>query len=58
MEKTKGYTLVLSPEEHKGLKRLAVEKEKTMLHVILTALDTAYPGWRPAIKKRKWPCVV
>jgi hypothetical protein len=51
MEKTKGYTLILSPEEHKGLKRLAVEKEKTMLHVILTALDTAYPGWRPVIRK-------
>lgn len=55
MEKTKGYTLVLSPEEHKGLKHLAVEKEQTMLHIILTALDTAYPGWRPAVKKENGP---
>lgn len=51
MKEQKGYTLFMSREEHKSLKRIAVEEEKTLHDVIMYALDLAYPDWRA--KKEK-----
>lgn len=51
MRITKGYTIPLPTDGHKNLKRLALEKETTMLALIFTALDTAYPEWRKPEKK-------
>ena len=45
-EKLKNIPLRLKESEHRGLKILAAKKGTNIQQMLITALDTVFPGWR------------